>query len=158
MMNKVKPDFWESLSQGKAAALTVLVPSLYFLALVVAWLAPKHFGFGLRPLVYVGLTVGLSGVALWTVAMVHLGKSLAVLPGGDKLVTHGVYQYLRHPVYLGIDMTLFGLFLAVGSTAGMIYFFVVVLPLNIIRSRLEEKALLQKFGDEYETYRRHTWF
>lgn len=158
MMNKVKPDFWESLSPARAAVLTVLVPSLYLLAPVVAWFAPKHFGFGLRPLVYAGLTIGLSGVALWTVAMVHLGKSLAVLPGGERLVTHGVYKYMRHPVYLGIDMTLFGLFLAVGSTAGMIYFFVVVLPLNIIRSRLEEKALLQKFGDVYDTYRRHTWF
>ena len=157
-MNETNSDFWKSLSPGKAAALTVLVPSLYLVALVVAWFAPKHFGFGIRPLVYVGLTVGLSGVALWTVAMMYLGKSLAVLPGGDRLVTHGIYKYLRHPVYLGIDMTLLGLFLAVGSTAGMIYLFVVVLPLNILRSRLEEKALLQKFGDAYSTYRQQTWF
>jgi protein-S-isoprenylcysteine O-methyltransferase Ste14 len=55
-------------------------------------------------------------------------------------------------------MTLFGLFLAVGSTGGMIYFFLVVLPLNSIRSRLEEKALLQKFGDQYQNYRQNTWF
>ncbi len=157
-MNETNSDFWKSLSPGKAAALTVLVPSLYLVALVVAWFAPKHFGFGIRPLVYVGLTVGLSGVALWTVAMMYLGKSLAVLPGGDRLVTHGIYKYLRHPVYLGIDMTLLGLFLAVGSTAGMIYLFVVVLPLNILRSRLEEKVLLQKFGDTYSTYRQQTWF
>jgi protein-S-isoprenylcysteine O-methyltransferase Ste14 len=157
-MRETKPDFWESLSPAKAAMVTVLVPSLYLVALVVAWIAPKYFGFGIRPLVYVGLTVGLSGVALWIIAMVHLGKSLAVLPGGERLVTQGVYRYLRHPVYVGIDMTLFGLFLAVGSTYGMIYFFVVVVPLNIIRSRLEEKALLQKFGDDYKTYRQHTWF
>ena len=157
-MKETKPDFWESLSPAKAAIVTVLVPSLYLLALGVAWFAPKHFGFGIRPLVYVGLTVGLFGVALWMVAMVHLGKSLAVLPGGDRLVTRGVYRYFRHPVYLGIDMTLFGLFLAVGSTVGMIYFFAVVVPLNIIRSLLEEKALLQKFGDSYEAYRQQTWF
>ncbi len=157
-MKETKPDFWESLSPAKAAVFTVLVPSLYLLALAVAWFSPKHFGFGIRPLVYVGLAVGLSGVALWIVAMIHLGKSLAVLPGGERLVTHGVYHYLRHPVYLGIDMTLFGLFLAVGSAVGMIYFFVVVLPLNIIRSRLEEKALLKKFGDQYQTYLQHTWF
>ena len=158
MMNETKPDFWESLSPAKAAAVTVLVPSLYLLALAVAWFSPKHFGFGVRPLVYVGLAIGLSGVVLWIVAMIHLGKSLAVLPGGDRLVTQGVYGYLRHPVYLGIDMTLFGLFLAVGSTMGMVCFFVVVLPLNIIRSRFEEKALLRKFGDQYETYRKQTWF
>jgi protein-S-isoprenylcysteine O-methyltransferase Ste14 len=157
-MNETKPDFWESLSPAMAAVITVLVPSLYLLALVVAWFGPKDFGFGIRPLVYVGLTVGLSGVALWIMAMIHLGKSLAVLPGGEQLVTQGVYRYLRHPVYLGIDMTLFGLFLAVGSTVGMIYFSLVVLPLNSIRSRLEEKALLRKFGNQYQNYRQNTWF
>ena len=157
-MNETKPDFWESLSPVKAVMITVLVPSLYMLALVVAWFSPKYFGFGFRPLVYVGLTVGLSGIALWMMAMLHLGKSLAVLPGGERLVTRGVYRYFRHPVYMGIDMTLFGLFLAVGSTYGMIYFVVVVVPLNIIRSRLEEKALLKKFGDSYKTYRQQTWF
>ncbi len=157
-MRETKPDFWESLSPVKAAVVTVLVPSLYLLALAAAWFAPKHFGFGIRSLVYVGLAVGLSGVALWIVAMIHLGTSLAVLPGGERLVTRGVYRFLRHPLYLGIDMTLFGLFLAVGSTVGLIYFFVVVLPLNIIRSRLEEKALLQKFGEQYQIYRQHTWF
>ena len=157
-MNENKPDFWESLSPIRAAVLTVLVPSLYLLALAITWFAPKHFGFGMRPLVYVGLTVGLSGVALWIVAMACLGKSLAVLPGAERLVTHGVYRFIRHPVYLGIDMTLFGLFLAVGSTVGMIYFCLVVIPLNIIRSRLEDKALLKKFGDQYQSYRQQTWF
>ena len=83
-MNETKPDFWESLSPARAAVITVLVPSLYLLALVVAWFGPKDFGFGIRPLVYVGLTVGLSGVALWIMAMIHLGKSLAVLPGGPR--------------------------------------------------------------------------
>ena len=157
-MNKTKPDFWESLSPAKAAVVTVLVPSLYLLALALAWFSPKFFGFGIRSFVYIGLTVGLSGVALWIVAMFYLGKSLAVLPGGERLVTRGVYRYVRHPVYLGIDMTLFGLFLAVGSTVGMIYLFAVVLPLNMIRSHFEEKALLKKFGDPYETYRKQTWF
>lgn len=158
MTRETKPDFWESLSPAKAALVTVLVPSLYLLGLAAAWFAPKQFGFGIRPLVYVGLAVGLSGIVLWIVAMIHLGKSLAVLPGGERLVTRGVYRYIRHPVYLGIDMTLFGLFLTVGSLAGMIYFFIVVLPLNRIRSRLEEKALLKKFGDQYEAYRNRTWF
>ena len=157
-MNETKHEFWESLSPAKAAALTILLPSLYGVGLAVAWLAPKHFGFGLRPLVYVGLTVGLSGIALWILAMAHLGKSLAVLPGAQRLVTHGVYRWLRNPVYVGINMTLFGLFLAVGSIYGMIYFFVVVVPLNFFRARAEAKALRQKFGDAYEAYRRKTWF
>ena len=55
-------------------------------------------------------------------------------------------------------MTLFGLFLAVGSRYGMIYFFVVVVPLNIVRARFEEKALRCKFGEQYDAYCTQTWF
>ena len=150
--------FWKSLSPGKALALTIAVPSLYLLALALAWWAPKDFGFGQRPLVWLGLGVGLTGISLWIVAMFHLGKSLAVLPGGDRLVTHGVYKILRHPVYLGIDLTLLGLFLAIGSTYGLAYLVLVVLPLNVARARLEEKFLLEKFGETYRTYRDQTWF
>ena len=150
--------FLKSLSPVKALAVTIAVPSLYLLALIVAWLAPKDFGFGQRALALLGLGVGLAGMGLWILAMFHLGKSLAVLPGGDRLVTHGVYRVLRHPVYLGIELTFLGLFLALGSTAGMIYLALVVLPLNFVRARLEEKSLLEKFGETYQAYRDQTWF
>lgn len=150
--------FWKALSPVKALAFTIAVPSLYVLALALAWWAPKDFGFGQRTLAWLGLSVGLGGIGLWVLAMFQLGKSLAILPGGDRLVTHGVYKILRHPVYLGIDLTFLGLFLAIGSTHGMIYLLLVVLPLNFARARLEEKALLAKFGETYRAYRDQTWF
>ncbi|CAI2719455.1 methyltransferase family protein [Nitrospina watsonii] len=146
------------MSPVKSLVLTVAIPSLYLGALLVAWLGPKHFGFGVRPLVYVGLTVGLSGLLFWTVAMAQLGRSLAVLPGGDRLVDHGVYRYVRHPVYWGIVLTFLGLFLAVGSMYGMVYLFIVVVPLNIVRARQEERTLQTRFGEAYDTYRQQTWF
>lgn len=152
------PKFLKSLSPGKALAVTLAVPSLYLLALALAWWAPKDFGFGQRALALLGLAVGLAGMGLWMLAMFHLGKSLAVLPGGDRLVTHGVYKILRHPIYLGIDLTFLGLFLAIGSTYGMAYLALVVLPLNVARARLEEQALLEKFGETYQAYRDRTWF
>ena len=157
-MNDVKSNFWQSLSPGKALAITLLLPSLYLLGLVLAWFAPKEFGFGLRTLVYAGMTIGLSGMILWVVSMLQLGKSLSVLPGGDRLITHGVYRVCRHPVYIGITLAFLGLFLAIGSTVGMVYLFLIVIPLNLIRSRWEEQALLEKFGDAYQAYKKQTWF
>ncbi|MCF8723242.1 protein-S-isoprenylcysteine O-methyltransferase Ste14 [Nitrospina gracilis] len=147
-----------AMSPVKSLVFTIAIPSVYLGALLVAWLGPKHFGFGVRPLVYAGLTVGLSGLLFWIVAMVQLGKSLAVLPGGDRLVSRGVYRCVRHPVYWGIVLTFFGLFLAVGSVQGMVYLFVVVVPLNIVRARQEERAMQKKFGEAYTRYRRQTWF
>ncbi|MGP0628652.1 methyltransferase family protein [Nitrospina sp. 32_T5] len=148
----------EAMSPVKSLVLTIAIPSVYLGALLVAWLGPKHFGFGVRPLVYAGLTVGLSGLLFWIVAMAQLGTSLAVLPGGDRLVSRGVYRRVRHPVYWGIVLTFFGLFLAVGSVQGMIYLFIVVVPLNIVRAQQEERAMQKKFGEAYTRYRRQTWF
>jgi protein-S-isoprenylcysteine O-methyltransferase Ste14 len=147
-----------TLSPVQSLVLTLVIPSLYLVGLLVAWFGPMHFGFGTRWLVYVGLTLGLSGLLLWIVAMVQLGRSLAVLPGGDQLVTHGVYRYIRHPVYWAIVLTFAGLFLAVGSTYGMIYLAVVVVPLNLVRARFEDRGLLKQFGEQYQAYRERTWF
>lgn len=147
----------KSLSAKQRFILNFL-PALYFLGLLTAWFGPKHFGFGYRPLVYVGLSAGLAGLALWLFAMIHLGKSLAVLPGANEVVMRGVYKYLRHPLYVGITLTFCGLFLAIGSTVGMIYLFVIVVPLNLVRARLEEIALLEQFGDVYRDYMKKTLF
>ena len=154
-------DNLESLSPNQRFALNVCIPLVYFLALMVAWVAPKYFGFGFRPLVYIGLSSGLTGLLLWFLAMFYLGNSLNVLPslpGRHKVVTSGIYKYLRHPLYVGITLRLFGLFLACGSLAGMIYLFIIVIPLNLLRARLEEKALARQFGQTYLIYKKRTLF
>ena len=126
--------------------------------LIFAYLGSKNFGFGYDELVYAGLLVGAVGVILWILAMLRLGPSLAVLPGTDRLVTCGVYRYLRHPVYVGIVLTLSGLFLACGSTICLVYVLVVVIPLNIFRARTEEQVLLEQLGESYQHYRDTTFF
>ncbi|HCG74165.1 isoprenylcysteine carboxylmethyltransferase family protein [Nitrospinaceae bacterium] len=148
----------KNLSSNQRFLLNILVPSLYLLPLVFAYLGPKNFGFGYDELVYAGLSVGAVGVILWILAMLTLGPSLAVLPGTDRLVTYGVYRYLRHPVYVGIVLTLGGLLLACGSTICLIYVFVVVVPLNIFRARTEEQVLREQLGEVYQQYRDTTFF
>ena len=98
------------------------------------------------------------GLILWVLAMLTLGPSLAVLPGADRLVTRGVYRYLRHPVYVGIVLTLSGLFLACGSTICLAYVLVVVIPLNIFRAKTEEQVLREQLGEAYQHYRDTTLF
>lgn len=138
--------------------LNILVPMLYLVPLVLAYVGPKNFGFGMPGLVYVGLLIGVVGVLLWMVAMWSLGSSLAVLPGTDHLVTQGVYRVFRHPIYIGIVLTLSGLFVACGSIPCLAYVFVVVIPLNIVRARAEEKVLLEQLGLAYQQYKDSTYF
>ena len=142
----------KNLSSNQRFVLNIVVPLAYLFPLVLAYLGPKDFGFGFPSLVYVGLSIGAMGVLLWAAAMWTLGSSLAVLPGTDHLVTKGVYRVFRHPVYIGIVLTLSGLFVA------CVYVGVVVIPLNIIRARAEEKALLEQLGLPYQQYRDSTLF
>jgi protein-S-isoprenylcysteine O-methyltransferase Ste14 len=72
-----------------------------------------------------------------------------------KLVTHGIYKYIRHPLYT------FGstLFVALGmmadnwfiALAGVLAFIVMA-----IRTPKEEANLIAKFGDEYREYMKRT--
>ena len=149
---------FKSLSSRQRLALNIFVPFLYLLPLLVAFFSSKTFGFGYPKLVPIALAIGGVGMAIWILGMISLGKSLAVLPGGETLKTGGIYRYLRHPIYVGINLTLFGLLAACGSIFGMVYMAIVVIPLNWYRAREEEKALLEKFGDSYRAYREKTFF
>ncbi len=149
---------FKSLNSNQKFMLNILVPMFYLFPLVLAYMVPKNFGFGVLGLVYVGLSISAVGVLLWIVAMWILGSSLAVLPGTDHLVTQGVYRVFRHPIYIGIVLTLSGLFIACGSVPCLVYVFVVVVPLNIFRARAEEKVLLEQLGSTYQQYRDSTLF
>ena len=148
----------KSLTPNQKFLLNLLVPSLYLLPLLIVFFLPKNFGFGNESLVPFSIAIGMSGLAVWIAGMACLGKALRVLPEANLIVAKGIYRFIRHPIYVGIVFTHFGLFFACGSIFGIIYTFSLIIPLNIIRAQLEEKALLSKFGERYRTYHDSTWF
>jgi protein-S-isoprenylcysteine O-methyltransferase Ste14 len=84
----------------------------------------------------------------------HLGgnwvdlEDYQVLPT-QALVTSGIYQYLRHPIYAGDVLLLFGLELALNSwlVLGVVAIFVVAL-----RQALAEEKLLARTFPGYGAY------
>lgn len=72
-----------------------------------------------------------------------------------KLVTNGIYKYIRHPLYTFGSL----LFIAFGMMADS--WFIAVLGiltfiLMAIRTPKEEANLVEKFGDEYREYMKRT--
>ncbi|MBT8209295.1 MAG: isoprenylcysteine carboxylmethyltransferase family protein [Eudoraea sp.] len=69
-----------------------------------------------------------------------------------KLVTTGVYQFSRNPMYLALLMILLAWGIWLGNAfntltaAGFVYF------MNAYQIKPEEKYLLQLFGTEYKQY------
>ncbi len=111
---------------------------------------------GLR---WLGLTLYVAGNALAFAAVKTLGKQYSVyvtLQDEHRLVTSGIYGLIRHPIYLRALLVFLGLPLIFRS-----WLFLVLLPLGGLfvaaRIRAEEKLLAERFGAEFEAYRRRTW-
>ena len=76
---------------------------------------------------------------------------------GQKLVTRGPYRLLRHPAYTGGILVFAGVGL---STGNWISFAAALLAVGLAyawRIHVEEIALRERFGAEFEAQRRRTW-
>jgi protein-S-isoprenylcysteine O-methyltransferase Ste14 len=94
------------------------------------------------------------GLRFWAAGFIPKYRTLVV--GAPKLVIDGPYALMRNPLYAGNGMMGLGWALMAGwiweAVFAVIYF--AVYALAIIP--LEEKFLLDRFGDEYEAYRKST--
>jgi protein-S-isoprenylcysteine O-methyltransferase Ste14 len=106
----------------------------------------------------IGLLLFVIGLATAIVAARTLGQfyaSTLVTREGHRLISHGIYRYIRHPIYFGVIMVCFGVPVYAPSLYG---FFVMsaLIPLFLIRIRIEEAMLIEEFGDAYRTYQKET--
>lgn len=109
-----------------------------------------------KPFSFVGLIFVITGLLLAMIGkrlFKKLGTNIMTFNNPDILVTEGAYKFSRNPMYLGFVIALFGVSLLMG---GSITSFVLVGLFIIITDRwyiaYEEKAMLNKFGAEYENY------
>ena len=97
------------------------------------------------------------------VLIVGLGLSigaLAQLKGVENinhLVTAGLFRTIRHPMYTGFILWIFGWAIYHGALLSLIVGFVGIG--NILYwQRIEEADLEKHYGEKYRRYRKETWF
>jgi protein-S-isoprenylcysteine O-methyltransferase Ste14 len=74
-----------------------------------------------------------------------------------ELIQAGLYQWIRHPGYLGSLLIIAALGLQFGN---WLSFFIIVIPaiaVHIYRINIEETALANHFGLQYSQYKAKTW-
>lgn len=103
-----------------------------------------------------GAVIILSGmlVRAITIGLVYIvrgGKNRTIF--AEKLVTEGIYSICRNPMYLGNILLLLGFGLFANSQWFMFLFFPLFVLFYIAIIKAEEAFLLQKFGEEFNTYR-----
>jgi protein-S-isoprenylcysteine O-methyltransferase Ste14 len=109
---------------------------------------------------FIGLLISILGIILREWAVLTLGRSYTVIISIDtsqKLVKHGPYHWLRHPSYTGSILSLVGFSLALGTWLGGVIVLFLSLAGYFYRAIIEEKVLLEAFGEEYQDYMKHTW-
>jgi protein-S-isoprenylcysteine O-methyltransferase Ste14 len=123
----------------------------------------------------IGLVLTTAFSALRVIAFKNLGKfftyQLSILPD-HKLITHGLYSYIRHPSYTALVSVYVGVSLMVTAPGSTLYDYlgdksteklVVVLALGIAslvvpwavrRADVEDRVLRKEFGKEWEEWAR----
>ena len=93
----------------------------------------------------------------FVLARIQLGRSFSVQAKATRLVTTGLYSRIRNPIYFFGALMIAGII--VWTTKPVLFLiFVVLIPLQISRSRQEERVLTETFGEAYIDYKRKTWF
>jgi protein-S-isoprenylcysteine O-methyltransferase Ste14 len=132
----------------------VLLP-LYFLTPWIDFASiPLPMGLRWSGSVITGMGIGLFG---W--AHQALGRNwtaVLALSEGHQLVQGGPYRYIRHPMYSAFFLIGIGFFLlSTNWLVGVIYLGP-LLVMYIARVSLEEKMMVERFGDSYRQYMKRT--
>lgn len=121
------------------------------------------FAFADRPGSQIALGFGtialLLGLWLFWRSHVDLGRNWSVtleVREAHKLVTHGVYARIRHPMYTAIFLICIAQALLISNwiagPAAVIAFGIMCYA----RIPLEEKMMAERFGEDFDTYRKMT--
>jgi protein-S-isoprenylcysteine O-methyltransferase Ste14 len=126
--------------------------------LVTAWdfvyLQAMIYRFGL--INALGLGLFLTGIPIRLAGKRTLGKSYSYgLKPPEKLIKHGMYEHVRHPIYLAMLLYTAGIPLFFSSLYGFTPTLGFV-PLILYRIKIEEKMLIEKFRDQYREYMKNT--
>jgi len=119
-------------------------------SLFTPWLEPSNIR------VRFGLLVMAIGEVITVAGMWHLRSSFSIFTEARALVRTGLYKYMRHPLYLGEVISVWGYVILLPNTL-TVFSATLFTVLQIIRAKEEEKKL-SGVHPQYHEYRQSTGF
>ncbi len=142
---------------GTAIAITVLFLGFTVSSVVETFVAGRDF----NPSISIaGGCLFAAGFAIRRWVLQSLGKLWAIdvdLKPDHDLVTTGPYRFCRHPNYSAMLLEMVGICLMGNAYATLVVFFPLYVVALAARMRIEETALVARFGDQYREYRQRTF-
>jgi protein-S-isoprenylcysteine O-methyltransferase Ste14 len=108
-----------------------------------------------------GIFMGSLGLGLMTICIKKYFANLSGLKTlfvdeiktGNSLLITGVHRYMRHPLYTGTFLFIWGLFIFLPYASILISNFIITVY-TLIGIRFEEEKLTREFGNSYEEYKK----
>ncbi|MFX0169782.1 MAG: methyltransferase family protein [Candidatus Hodarchaeota archaeon] len=100
------------------------------------------------------------GIVIIILGLRLMQRSHVVFEGKEsKVVDHGVYGRVRHPMYLGSILLYVGFWITTISLLTLIPLLTIIVGYNYL-ANVEERILIEKFGDQYRDYMKRVpkWF
>ena len=103
-----------------------------------------------------GFGIIVVGLIYWLFTSIQGGITpVSATRSNHKLVTHGIYRWVRHPLY-SVGSSLYISFGLMSDSWFIILMGVLAFIVMAIRTPKEEANLIEKFGDEYREYMKRT--
>lgn len=105
-------------------------------------------------LVFFALGLMVVRKALMIFGIDYMGLVYVYYPEDSTLQNHEIYSILRHPTYHSLMLFLIGSIFFRFSIYSIIYFLIFLIGINIHIKLVEERELIQRFGEDYIKYRK----
>src|SRR5215510_3420681 len=140
-------------AKAKAKGLMPRIAALAgtYLAIAIAWLPRPELSLELS---LASLLLMLAGTGFTVYSILHLGRSFSLMAEARRLVTDGPYAHIRHPLYLGEAVSLFGFTLQFLSPFALLIF-ALQIGFQVMRIKNEE-GVLEGLFPEYGAYKSRT--
>jgi len=107
----------------------------------------------------IGILLMAGGLAIRVVAARTLGAYYSRtlrMKEDHRVVSEGIYRFIRHPGYLGVIVMFLGSGLAVANFIALALIALLIIPAYLQRITAEERMLSSTLGKEYVEYAAHT--
>jgi len=121
------------LSFTNYGKITILFPYISFFGFVI---------------ILIGLSIRLLAIRTLAEQFTYTVKIIS----NHKLITSGIYKYIRHPSYLGQSLIFLGSGIVFSNWLSILFLFFPNFLAAIYRISIEEKVLIEHFSDQYKEY------
>lgn len=141
------------LSRDAALAVTALVMLHALIVVIASGGGVMAVDVPLAPRLSVGLPLAVIGLTLTASAIAALGRWDVIFGARtDCFVAHGVYRFLRHPLFLGWTLALLGVAIAGASVLALVLVLFLAMALMAM-TRGEAHRMTARFGEAYTAWK-----